>query len=694
MKRFFIFASALFFICTGQMKAQNVNNDMKIRRSLIKSEQFEKFQNVSFLTLFNDEKSVYSVRSLKLVESKNYKGYTINPTGSTFAFVNKDRVVIYNLSGSINTMKDKSISLKGNTPEAVVYSADARFLNIIDNTGIVHVLSIENKYTEERSFQLKEMSRQLEMSGNNYFLTATNDKIVRIYNYENGEMRKMIETDSHINAVRFNSTSTQMAVACSNGTVSIYDTKDFKLIQTLDGLVMASDVAFHEEGKYLAVVIDDSNINLVNLKKPTEIHNISLASGVSQVRLLRSTEGEDLLYTKEGQTNNGNAAFVFVTLSDLLPYYTNQIIDELNARLDDWTKMRPDETAEQYRLRVNDETRAAEARRIENEIATRLAGDMVSLSTISVVGYNRDNGMLTMNLDNLNDVYLEMPEEDVLAFGNPEDLVFSDVVYGVNSEDSFEIIYAKVYNKSNGKTYTFDNLNRESLAFLAGGNNFVDIELVQQANMEDVILQGFKEEVVENAKAQKLISDHTNISVNTSVEPAFDANGNKITNYNVDFKYQVESEFSAKDDFAAGRYRIEQSAAATSMLTIAKKAFEKDFAQYIKEGKKVVISVTGSADALPINGKIQYDGCYGNFADAPYYLNGELKSVSVSKASGITQNEQLAFLRAQGVKAYLQKEMPQLNKMNTEFRTNVELAAGTGGEYRRIHVRFTFVDAF
>lgn len=693
MKKILFSVSALFFLGLGSIIAQETSEVTK-RRFPIKATQCLQFKNASFLTLFNDANAVYSGRSLELVSSKHFKDYAINPTGSSFAFVDKKTVGIYNLDRSLDRMKVRSLSLKDALPEAVVYSQDARFLNILDNAGVLHVMSIEDKYQEQRSFKLKAVHNKLVMTNNNYYLASFDANTLQIYNYESGEMRQQINTTSNINAVNFNATSTQMAVACSNGTVSIYDTKDFKLVQQIEGLVMASDVVFHEEGKYIGVVVDDSNINIVNLKKPTDIQNVELLSGVNQVRLLHNSDDNDVLYTKEGQTQNGDAAFVFVTLDKLLPYYTNRIEEQLNAQLGDWVKMRPDETLDEYRERVNDENRMAEARRIENEIATSLAGDMVGLSTISIVGYNRDNGMLTLNLDNLNDVFLSMPESDVVAFGNADDLVFSDVVYGVNSEDAFEIIYAKVYNKKNGKTYTFDNLNRESLAFLSGRDNFVDIKLVQQANMEDVILQGFKEEIVEQAKAQNLISDHTKITVNTSVEPAFDANGKKITNYNVDFKYQVDSEFSAKDDFAAGRYRIDHSHAAVSMLSIAKKAFEKDFAPYIKEGKKVLVTVTGSADALPIVGKIAYDGCYGNFEDAPYYLNNELKSLSVTKASGIIQNEQLAFLRAQGVKAYILKEMPHIKQMNTEFRTNVELSNGTGGQYRRIHVRFTFVDAF
>jgi len=89
---------------------------------------------------------------------------------------------------------------------------------------------------------------------------------------------------------------------------------------------------------------------------------------------------------------------------------------------------------------------------------------------------------------------------------------------------------------------------------------------------------------------------------------------------------------------------------AMSMLAIMKTAFEKDFAQYVHAGKKLRVKITGMADASPINGKITYDGCYGEYTNEPVYKDNDLSNITVTKESGVTQNDQLAFLRAVGVK--------------------------------------------
>ena len=100
------------------------------------------------------------------------------------------------------------------------------------------------------------------------------------------------------------------------------------------------------------------------------------------------------------------------------------------------------------------------------------------------------------------------------------------------------------------------------------------------------------------------------------------------------------------------------------------------------------------ADGLPINGRIAYDGTYGEFIGEPVYKNGDLSNITVTKNTGITENEQLAFLRAVGVKNYIGKNLPEFKEMNVDYLHNIEVTEGKGGEFRRIAVEFIFVDAF
>ena len=218
---------------------------------------------------------------------------------------------------------------------------------------------------------------------------------------------------------------------------------------------------------------------------------------------------------------------------------------------------------------------------------------------------------------------------------------------------------------------------------------------MQQASREEIQLKEIKEDVIVEKKQDKLITEITQIDVRTEVIPGVDANGNKILNYKVGYQYEViNKEFSAKEDFPSGGYDIERSNAAMSLMKIIKNAFEGDFSKYLSEGKQVKVIVTGSADASPIRGRIAYNGQYGEFIDEPYYKDGNLDNITVTKASGITANEQLALMRAAGVKNYIEKNVTTLDNTKNDYEFHVEVAKERGGEVRKINVEFVIMDAF
>lgn len=98
------------------------------------------------------------------------------------------------------------------------------------------------------------------------------------------------------------------------------------------------------------------------------------------------------------------------------------------------------------------------------------------------------------------------------------------------------------------------------------------------------------------------------------------------------------------------------------------------------------------ADNLPIRSRIAYDGSYGDFVDQEIGKNQGM--VTVTKLSGITDNVQLALLRAAGLQDYITRNLPELQTMDVEYVYNVSLAEQVGGKYRRITVEFKFVDVF
>ncbi len=646
--------------------------------------------NYQYSTYYYNGKKAYNMKGFDLGTANNtIVSLKVNPAGSQYALLsrksNKSMVEVFDAwtrGKVLYTLKDAT------TPTAICYSADSKRFFVANEYNQLRVYDTR-QYTFQSQWNLDITPSLLAASPNGYFISAANGEHVVIINQETGRIRTTLTVRGNVNDMAFSDASDMIGVITTEGQVSVFETRNFQLINEYSIPARGNSLAFHPDGKYVAALSSDKYITFLNLADVSDKPMLQDEDGgLTYLRFLK--DGKHQIYL----SYNTNSSVKYKLLKGLSPNLTKFMTEELNARMDEWAKMKPDETLEEYRARVNEETRLEQARLFEQEIATELANDLVMRSEVSLGNYNLETNMLTLNFDNMPQIYLTVPEAEVSSFQNASDLEFRDVIYGMTKNEKFEIIYTKVYNKATGKTYEFNNLERQSLDFLQSQDDFVPIELVQQSSMEDVKLQAIKEDVVTSAKQNNLISDHTLIKVSSSVVSDVDANGRRITNYKINFNYTVEGSYSIQEDFAAGKYKIEQSHAAVSMLEIVTRAFAQDFAQYIKPSKKVIIKITGSADALKINGSIVYDGCYGNFVNEPYYLDGALNTMTVTTQTGIRKNEQLAFMRAIGVKDYLMRHISSLQAMQTDYQHNIELAEGTGGEFRRINVEFIFVDAF
>lgn len=679
---------ALCCLCLFHTSAQNLQTEGQ--EYVYKQENAPiGIDNYLFSTYYHNGKKAYNLRSLTVGTAPGtISSIRINPSGTSLAALAQKgkatQVSVYDLwkTGHVlHRFEDVE------HPTAIAYTPDARQLLIATPEKLLFFNA--RTYEPAGEMPMPFAATGLAVSANGYYMAATDGSHLTVWNMEQQSIRKEFAPDTQVNDMAFSADNTQLAILTADGLLSLYDTRDFLISQTFDALGNGLHCSFHPEGKYLSVVTGDTRIAILNLMDEQERNYVdNMQGGISDARFVRDGKKQIFL------AYNTSASLTYRLMSALAPNYTKLLADELEEKMNDWMKMMPGETLEEYKLRVNDETRAKQMRLFEQEIATRMADNLVGMSEITLGNYNPESNLLAVNFDNMPTIYLDVPADEVNDFMDSSNLEFRNAKYGLTKQDKFELIYADVYNKVSGKTYVFDNLERQSLDYLKSDDRFVPLELVQQSGMEELKLQEIKDKIVSLAKKQNTISDHTRISVNARVVPDQDADGKKIMNYKINFAYEVEPGFSASEDFAPGKYKIEESGAAGSMLAIVKTAFESEFASYIKPGKKLHIAINGMADALPINGRINYDGSYGDIENEPVYKNGDLSSISVTRAGGITTNEQLAFLRATSVKEYINANLPALKEMHADYRHNIEVTAGKGGEFRRITVEFTFMDAF
>lgn len=531
--------------------------------------------------------------------------------------------------------------------------------------------------------------QSMTISPNGYFLALISGKDVMVYNFEDKKIRTRIDAEVPVTDLVFSPDASSMALLTDDGLLSVYDTRTFDVRTMVDDLGSAMACDFNADGKYVAVVTSPSDIEIINLVRPSDRRHIEEQSGgVADLVFIQDSYGHPIL------VHGATSGLYAQRINGLEPYFNRLVSDAVEERMSEWLKMQPGESMEDYQLRVNEESMRRQRRLFEDSISTDLAGDLISMSEITLGNYDRQNGLLAVDFSNMPKIYLPVPEADVAAIGSAADLSISDAQYGVLPDDSFELVYARFRNIKDGKTFIYDNLDRRPMDMLRGDTDFVSLDVIRQQQMEEIRLQEVKQQVMAEAKRNNVISDHTNITVDSQVVPAYDADGNKILNYLVKFTYEVDPELSAVEDFKPGKYTIAESGAATSMLNIVQQAFEGDLAQHLKAGKRLNVKISGTADATPIIRGIAYDGALGEFDEEPVTIDGLLTTLSVNRSEGIRTNEQLAFLRAAAVRDHLDRNVKTLADMDTRYDYHVGVSKDKGSEFRRITAEFTFVDAF
>ncbi|MDE7389261.1 MAG: WD40 repeat domain-containing protein [Muribaculaceae bacterium] len=640
---------------------------------------------------------VYSVRGKGIVMAgDDICDLDINPAGFNFVVVTKNakgtrhKAKVYGTKRVNQLLHRFSNKIYGN-PTCATYTPDALRILLATDQGL-HIVDSRN-FKPLDTMPLVHDVTNMVLSGNAYHLATTDGHKVTVYNYEDKSVRHQWDFESEVKDLLFSDDDTEFAVLTDDGLLSIYDTRTYVIKNTVDELGDGIAASYNLDSKYMAVA-----------QSPTSIAVVNLVDEEDPRQIIEVPDGDmnDLIFLPDSRRNTMLAfctrnALDVKRMNNLTPYYSKLVNDEVNRRFNEWLKMMPGETLEEYKLRVNDETRAAYRRMLEDEVSTRIAPDLISMAEISLGQYDSRHGLLEVGFSNMPPIYLPVPNDEVDMFTDPSQLMFSNARYSVTNGDRFELIYAEVLNSANGTTYIYNNVERAALRFMEideEEDEKISLELLQQQQMEELKLKEIQAQVVEEAKSANIISDHTNITVSTEVEPDYDANGNKILNYKVRFQYEVDPEYTAHEDFGPGKYHIEQSGAAKSMLEIVKKSLDGELSRYVKEGKKLNVRISGTADSSPIVGRIIYDGVYGPFEDEPVMHNGELTGITVTPKERITQNEQLAFLRAQGVKQYLIDNIKELNQMKTAYQTIINVAEGKGSQFRRITAELIFVDAF
>lgn len=613
----------------------------------------------------------------------------ILPTGTSFYTLYQNRQQEFSLATDNIFGKAILSALNGPRPSCFCFSADASMILTAGLDGKIHAYSIlGNKFKEIKTLDERSICNAISISPNKYYVVTSAGSELHIYNYDTAQLRLSIPVGRKAKKIVFSSDGSIMYVLCDDSAIHCFETVHFSEIQKIENLGEALSFDVSGDGKYL-VVTSDRKMSVINTFNTSRRQEIEIPEGgVTGVTFAKVRNGsERIVYNTSGH-------MVFSELDGLEANYTKLLKGELSSRMDAWMKQMPDEDLEEYNTRVNESTIKAQSMLFQQEIATELARQYFDAPEFELQGYDYSSHILPVSFGEMQQIYLTVPEEELVSFSDSEQLDFREPVYIINEEDEFELVYVEVFNRATGRQYVFDNRERRSLDFLSINDQYVPLELIKLSNMQETKLNEIKNAVIDESISNSIISSHTQVNVRTNVSNGTDANGNNIFTFTVSMNYVVDEGFSETEDYPSGQYRVEESGAATALCNIISKAFAEEFRNYIKAGKKVTVSVNGTADASKIRTALNYAGEYGDFHEYPAYDNGVLFDITVDSKSGIRTNDELAFIRAAGLKEEVCKRISGLEQMDCTYVYNIHVSDAVGSEHRRVSVSFTFPDAF
>ncbi len=655
-----------------------------------------------------DDHMLYNLMNRRVYDSSIYD-FSINPTGASIAVLyknakniviisNRDKnTILATVKGDKKTDPFDEKERKG-TPSvtAMAYSTDARELLAANDFGEIITYSTDG-YWISSVIEAGKIYDHIAVSPNGYYIAAAHGSEMDIWDVDAADIKRIVRFAGNVNHITFSPDSREIAVSCDTSGLQVVNAIDHHRTEVTKGIQNVRQASFHPDGKYIAYAKADSIIvyNLINHRAVFRAGAISgepLDIPMSEVMAVNFNANRDITTL----SHNTGDKVVFWDMSSLPPLYRSKLSEEVDKLMSDWIRQMDGESLDEYRVRVTDDNAARQKAMLLDQAATAIATQVIELEDPFIAEeYDMENHTIDIKFEQLDAIKLEVPEEEFQEV-REGDLSYENPIYTLDDMDEFQLVYLEVVNRTTDKTYIFDERDYiiEDIEFEDEDIDFIPVAMLQTVNMEMEALQQQTQQIMEEKKQENVITDKTAITIDTEIEKDYDSDGNTIYNYNLGYQYDVSEGFSYQEDFGPGKFIVTESNAAMTMLEAIRTALAGDMKKYVDQARTIEITITGSADAIPV-GRILYDGSCGEYVETPYYAKDELSSMTVTDETDIRNNEQLAFIRAASVKVWLENNVEELkaNSAKCVYNYRTEVSDVRGGEFRRIIVQIKFRDA-
>ena len=666
-----------------------------------------KISRFSVIYLGSDH-MLYNLMNRRVYDSSIYD-FSINPTGASIAVLyknakniviisNRDKnAILATVKGDKKTDPFDEKERKG-TPSvtAMTYSTDARELLAANDFGEIITYSTDG-YWISSVIEAGKIYDHIAVSPNGYYIAAAHGSEMDIWDVDAADIKRIVRFAGNVNHITFSPDSREIAVSCDTSGLQVVNAIDHHRTEVTKGIQNVRQASFHPDGKYIAYAKADSIIvyNLINHRAVFRAGAISgepLDIPMSGVMAVNFNANHDITTL----SHNTGDKVVFWDMSSLPPLYRSKLSEEVDKLMSDWIRQMDGESLDEYRVRVTDDNAARQKAMLLDQAATAIATQVIELEDPFIAEeYDMENHTIDIKFEQLDAIKLEVPEEEFQEV-REGDLSYENPIYTLDDMDEFQLVYLEVVNRTTDKTYIFDERDYiiEDIEFEDDDIDFIPVAMLQTVNLEMEALQQQTQQIMEEKKQENVITDKTAITIDTEIEKDYDSDGNTIYNYNLGYQYDVSEGFSYQEDFGPGKFIVTESNAAMTMLEAIRTALAGDMKKYVDQARTIEITITGSADAIPV-GRILYDGSCGEYVETPYYAKDELSSMTVTDETDIRNNEQLAFIRAASVKVWLENNVEELkaNSAKCVYNYRTEVSDVRGGEFRRIIVQIKFRDA-
>ena len=220
--------------------------------------------------------------------------------------------------------------------------------------------------------------------------------------------------------------------------------------------------------------------------------------------------------------------------------------------------------------------------------------------------------------------------------------------------------------------------------------------LAQVVSARQKDMQRYAEKTLAALPNKEKLYDESYMTVACDLVDTFYADGSMHLDLVYRLSYNCKHLEGYTDDYPLGTYDVDSSNSARAICRLTQSFVEHVLADVFVPGKEVEVTISSSADGTEFGAAVPYDGRFGDFRYCPVVFNGERLRISVDRTTGINNNCQLAYIRAQGVRTYLEENVRALRQTVNTYRyvTHSYSDSANTHYYRRSAVEMRVSDVF